>query len=100
MTVIRDLSLRIVIDDETLDLGAACESPPRPGPPCQLLFPAPESFANGVSVEIQPAWLERLANARVVTGTVLGFPVVLSSDDLSAISKFAQAIHRKVASKQ
>jgi hypothetical protein len=96
MTFPRDLSLRLVVDDETFDLGAACVPGAWPAPQCQLLFPGPESAANGVSVEVQPSLLQRLAKARVVSGTALGFPIILSSDDLGAVSKFAEAVHLKM----
>ena len=97
LTVFPELSLRLVVDDETFDLGASCVSPGVSGPPCQLLFPCSECAANGVAVDVQPALLQRLAKARVVTGTALGFPILLSSDDLGAVGKFAEAVHLNVA---
>jgi hypothetical protein len=99
MTVVKEYSLRLVVDDETFDLGASCMSPGGSGPPCQLLFPvcADGCAANGVAVEVQPALLQRLAKARVVGGTALGFPILLSSDDLGAVGKFVQAIHLNIA---
>ena len=103
MTLFNELSLRLVVDDETFDLGASCMSPGRSGPPCQILYSGVVSesgfgaAAIGVSVEVQPALLQRLAKARVVTGTALGFPILLSSDDLGAVGKFAEAVHLNVA---
>ena len=98
LTYPRDLSLRLVVDDETIDLGASCV-PGGSGPACQLLFPG-EGAANGISVEVQPVLLQRLAKARVVTGTALGFQILLSSDDLDAVGKFVEGIHLNVASRK
>jgi hypothetical protein len=98
LTYPRDLSLRLAVDDETFDLGASCV-PRGSGPECQLLFPG-EGAANGMSVEVQPALLQRLAKARVVTGTALGFQILLSPDDLGAVGKFAEAIHLNVSSRK
>ena len=104
MTVNYDLSLRLVVDDETFDLGATCPSAGGSGPPllrpppgggCQILYSG--EVYSGVSVKVQPALLQRLAKARVVTGTALGFPILLSSDDLGAVGKFAEAVHLNVA---
>ncbi len=100
MTVLNEPSLRFVVDDETFDLGASCNWPLGFGGPCQILSggsePGSGSAIIGVSVEVQPALLQRLAKARVVTGTALGFPILLSSDDLGAVGKFAEAVHLKV----
>lgn len=102
MTVINEPSLRLVVDDETLDLGAPCRWPLGSGGPCQILYsgvgsePGSGSAIIGVSVEVQPALLQRLAKARVVTGTALGLPILLSPDDLGAVGKFAEAVHLKV----
>ncbi|MCI0423308.1 MAG: hypothetical protein L0312_29495 [Acidobacteria bacterium] len=98
LTYPRDLSLRLVVDEETIDLGASCV-PAGSGPVCQLLFPG-EGAANGISVEVQPVLLQRLAKAPVVTGTALGFQILLSSDDLDAVGKFVEAIHLNVASRK
>lgn len=93
LTVVREPSLNLAIDGETFDLGAPC-SPGGAGPPaCRLLFPGEGAAANGLSVELQPAMLQRLANARAATGTALGFPIRLSSEDLRAVGQFAEAIH-------
>jgi hypothetical protein len=99
LTVLKDTSLRLVIDGETFDLGESC-GPLKVGGPCQILYSGSgigsDSAIVGISAEIQPALLRRLAEAHVVTGTALGFPIVLSSDDLGAVGKFAEAVHRKV----
>ena len=96
MTVINEFSLRLVVDDETFDLSASCKWPLGSGGPCQILYSS-DSAIIGVSAEVQPALLQRLAKARVVTGTALGFPILLSSDDLGALGRFAEAVHLKVA---
>jgi hypothetical protein len=49
-----------------------------------------------VSVDIPPALLKKVANARAVSGTALGLPIILASEDLVAIGKFAEAVHLKV----
>ena len=98
MTIVREYSLSFVVDNETFDLGSSCVSPGGSGPPCQLLFPVGDSSsANGVEVDVQPALLERLAAAHVATGTALGFPIKLSSDDRAAIAKLAETAHVKAA---
>jgi hypothetical protein len=95
MTVIDEPSLRLVVDGGTFDLGASCNWPLGSGGPCQILYS--DSALIGVSVEVQRSLVQRLAEARVVTGTALGFPILLSSDDLVAVGKFAEAVHLKVA---
>jgi hypothetical protein len=50
-----------------------------------------------MSVEVEPELLQRLAEARVVTGTALGFPILLSADDVAAVGKFTEAIHLNAA---
>jgi hypothetical protein len=98
-TVLKEPSLRLVVDDETFDLSASC-NPLGSGGPCQILYSGDSEGGSaiiGVSVEVQPALLQRLAKARVVTGTALGFPIVLSSDDLGAVGKFAEMVHLKEA---
>jgi hypothetical protein len=98
LTVIDELSLKLVVDGETFDLGASCAG--ESGPPCQLLFPCSEGcVANGMSVEVEPEWVQRLAQACVVTGTALGFPIVLSGEDLSAVAEFARAVTSEGSSK-
>jgi hypothetical protein len=100
LTVILDTSLRLVIDGETFDLGESC-GPLKVGGPCQILYSGSgigsDSAIVGISAEIQPALLKRLAQARGVAGTALGFPIVLSSDDVAAVGQFAEAIHWKVS---
>jgi hypothetical protein len=96
MTVIERISLRLVVDQETFDLGLPCESTRYVGPACQLLFPVGEqSSANGIAVDISPGLLERVSRAHYVTGTVLGIPIVLSSEDRAALSQFIKALHLK-----
>ena len=93
LTFAYELSLTLLVDDESFDLGAPCASPGGAGPPACLLLYQGEGAANGLSVELQPELLRRLGNASVVTGTALGFPIVLSSDDLRAVGQFAEAVH-------
>ena len=100
MTIMRDYSLKLTVDDKAFDLAPACASPAGSGPPCQLLYPpGANSSANGVAVDLDPGLVERLAGAHAVTGTALGFPIVLSPDDLAALARFAETAHLKDASK-
>jgi hypothetical protein len=97
LTVVDELSLRLVVDDEAFDVGASCAGF-HAGQRCQLLFPCSDGcYANGMSVEVEPELLQRLAEARVVTGTALGFPILLSADDVAAVGKFTEAIHLNAA---
>jgi hypothetical protein len=99
LTVLKDTSLRLVVDGETFDLGESC-GPLEVGGPCQVLYSGSgigsDSAIVGISAEIQPALLQRLAQARGVTGTALGFPILLSSNDVEAVSQFAERVHWKV----
>jgi hypothetical protein len=40
--------------------------------------------------------MRRLVKASVVSGTALGYPILLSSDDIGALRNFAEAVHLKV----
>jgi len=102
LTVLKDYSLRLVLEKDTVDLGRGCVSPSGVGPPCQLLFPPnDESWnASGVLVDLEPALLRRFAAATSVTGVTLGFPITLSSEDRAAVARFAKAIHLGAASRK
>ncbi|MFI5183178.1 MAG: hypothetical protein ACHQNV_02180 [Vicinamibacteria bacterium] len=102
MTVVSKYPLRLIVDDhETIDLGASCVSPGTGSgpPPCQLLYPVCDQgcSANGVAVDIQPALLNRLGKAHAVTGTALGFSILLTSKDRAAIGDLAKTIERATA---
>jgi hypothetical protein len=98
---IKDTSMRLVVDDEVFDLGEPCK-PLGFGGPCQILYSGSGSDAAiaGISAEIRPELLQRLAHARAVTGTALGFPIRLSSKDLEAVGKFAESVLRKTDPRQ
>jgi hypothetical protein len=95
MTIVREYTLRLVVDGQNIDLASSCVSPGGgAGPPCQLLYPVCDEgcSANGVAVDLQPELLRQLAGAHSVTGTALGFSTLLTSEDRAAISRFAGAI--------
>jgi hypothetical protein len=95
LTIVTKYPFRLVVDEQTIDLASACESPETTsGPRCQFLYPMCDDWcsANGIAVDLSPALLRQLAGARTVTGTALGFPIVLTPDDRVALSKFAGAI--------
>jgi hypothetical protein len=88
LTLIRQLSLRLQIEGNTLDLT-------RPGSryrnlPC---FVATEDCTpNAVEAELEPSILRSLISAREVGGQVLGFQVRLTSADQAALTDFATRI--------
>jgi hypothetical protein len=94
MTVVDEFSLRLIVDEETFDLSQSCKGAVGTGGPCQIQYS--DSAIVGVSVDIPPALLKKVANARAVSGTALGLPIILASEDLVAIGKFAEAVHLKV----
>ena len=102
LTVVKEYSLRLIVDEEAFDLGSSCMPQGGAGPPCLLLYPVCSEgcAANGLAVDVHPALLEKIAEAHSVTGTVLGYPVMLSSADLAAVGKFATTIHPGTASRK
>ena len=84
LTMIRELILRLVIDDRTIDLTA-------PGKyrtlPC--LVATDDCWPNAVEAELDAAVLRSLASAKSVTGVALGFPIRLAGADQDAIRAFA-----------
>ena len=88
LTLIRELSLRLRIDGQLLDLTA-------PGSrfknlPC--LIASESCTPNAVEAEIEPAIVRSLIGARKVGGEALGFPITLSSADQAALADFAARI--------
>jgi hypothetical protein len=84
LTVIRELSLRLVIDGETFDLT---------GPnsryrnlPC--LVASSDCTPNAIEAELSPSLLRSVATARSVGGQALGFPITLVAADQLAVSGF------------
>jgi hypothetical protein len=91
---VREESLQLAIDGETFEVGSGCTSPSASALPCQVLQPD-GGFPVGMTADVEPTLFERLAGAKSVTGTVLGFPITLSADDRAALVRFVEAIHLK-----
>jgi hypothetical protein len=85
LTLIRELSLRLVIDGKTLDLTG-------PGSryrnlPC-LVYTA-DCAPNAIEANLDPRILRFLISAQAAGGQVLGFQVRLTSADQAALAHFA-----------
>ena len=87
VTMIRELSLRLVIDGKTVDLTG-------PGRPYRTLcLVAGEDCApNAVEADLEPSLLRSLIAARTVQFQALGFPVTLTEADRRALGEFASRI--------
>lgn len=85
LTFIQVFSLRLVIDDKTVDLT-------RPGSDYRYIgCPAgvmEECAVAGVVVNIEPSMLRALTTARSVRGEALGFPIELEEADQLALGEF------------
>jgi hypothetical protein len=83
--VLRQASLRLVIDDETVDLTG-----PR-GRYWELPCPFPENcIPSGVEAELEPSVVRSVVEAKAVDAWVLGFPVRLVAGDREAVREFAR----------
>lgn len=84
VTVTRELVLRLVIDDRTIDLTA-------PGKyrtlPC--LVASDGCVPNAVEADLDASVLRSLATAKSITGVALGFPIRLTNADQDATRTFA-----------
>jgi hypothetical protein len=90
LTVIRELSLRLAVDDVIVDLT-------KPGSPYRnipCLVANEDCTPNGVEVEVSRAFLETLTMARGVAGTALGLPIRLTDADQAAVKTFLSRIGR------
>jgi hypothetical protein len=86
MTVVSQLTLKLAIDDKTVDLTA-------PGASYRYLSPCNEGCAaNAVAADIDAALLRSLVKAQVVKGEALGFPIRLTADDQRALVEFAARV--------
>lgn len=94
LTVIRELSLRFVIDGKAVDLTGpgGCPMFAAPDASCFLLYPCEGCSANGVGVKLEPPLLEALASGKNAQGTALGYPIVLSAADRSALVEFMDRV--------
>jgi hypothetical protein len=84
LTVTRELSLKLVIDGQTIDLT---------GPnsryrtlPCVGV--TTDCTPNAVEADLEPSVVRSVATARSVTGEALGFPIELVAADQAAVGEF------------
>lgn len=87
LTVIRELSARLVIDGDTVDL-AGSGSPYR----CLGCCGDPQCSPMGVEVDVEPSLLQSLIAARSVRGEGLGYPLELREADQLALGELAERI--------
>jgi hypothetical protein len=88
MTLIRELSLRLVVDGKTIELTGPANR--YRNLPC---FVATEDCTpNAVEAELEPSVLRSLITARAVRGQALGFPIKLTAEDQRALAGFATKI--------
>jgi len=88
LTVIRELSLQLVIDGKTIDLTGPTSR--YRNLPC--LVASADCTPNAVEAELQASILQSLVAARFVGARVLGFPVVLVTADQLAVRDFAARV--------
>ena len=88
LTLIRELSLQLVIDGSTIDLT---------GPnsryrnlPC--LVASEDCVPNAVEAELEPSILRSFVTANSVRGKALGFPVRVVAADQAAVRAFAARV--------
>lgn len=88
LTVIRELSLRLVIDNTTVDLTG-------PGSDFRSLgcFAGDmECSPTGVEVKMEPSLLQSMITAERVRAQALGFPIELGEADQLALAAFAERV--------
>ena len=91
LTLVRQYTLRLEIDDKTVDLtGPAARY--RYLPAC---LAGDECSANAVEAELEPSLLRSMLTARIVKGEALGFPIRLTADDQRSLAEFATRIGLK-----
>jgi hypothetical protein len=86
LTVLRELSLRFVIDGNTLDLTGLGREYRHLG----CLGPGTDCAPNGVEAEIEPSVLQSMITAQTVRGHALGLPIELREADQLALAEFAK----------
>jgi hypothetical protein len=87
-TVIRELSLQLVVDGKTLDLTAPTSR--YRNLPC--LVASDDCVPNAVEAELDASFLRSLVTARAVEGKALGFPIRLVAADQRALGEFVARI--------
>jgi hypothetical protein len=88
LTVIRELSLRLVIDGRRIDLTGPTSR--YRNLPC--LVATEDCVPNAVEAELEPSTLRSLIAATSVSGEALGFPIKLADADRAALAEFATRI--------
>jgi len=85
LTAVRDLSLRLVLDDYTFDLT---------GPGSRYTFSScgDDCAPNAVEAELDPTLLRALTAAQTIRGEALGFPIQLMPADQRALGEFAARV--------
>lgn len=88
LTMIRELTLRLVIDGKTMDLtGPASHYRLLP-----CLGASDDCAQNAVEADLEPSTLRSLAAATTVRGEALGFPIKLTDADRAPLAEFATRI--------
>jgi hypothetical protein len=85
LTVLRELSLRLVIDGKTLDLTGPGREFRRLG----CLIATTDCAMNGIEAEFEPSMLRSMITAKTVQGHALGLPIELKKADQLALAEFA-----------
>jgi hypothetical protein len=88
LTLIRELSLRLVIDGKRVELTGPASR--YRNLPC--LVATDDCTPNAVEAELQPSILRALIMARTVRAEALGFPVELTGADQVALTDFVTRI--------
>jgi hypothetical protein len=87
-TLIRELSLRLVIDGQTIDLTGPNSR--HRNLPC--LVASEDCTPNAVEAELDASILRSVATARSIAGNALGFPIKLVAADQHAVRAFVTRI--------
>lgn len=88
LTMIRELSLRLVVDGNTVELTGPTSR--YRNLPC--LIATEDCTPNAVEADLEPSVLRSLTIARTVRGEALGFPIRLTEADQAALSEFVTRI--------
>ncbi len=88
MTIVRALSLRVTVDDRTIDFTAP-DSRYR-FLPCP--FATDDCVPNAVEADLAPSILRLVAAGRSVGGTALGLPFTFAPADHEAVRAFAERV--------
>jgi hypothetical protein len=90
-TVVRELSLRLVIDGRSIDLAG----PDHPHRTLPCVVASEDCSPNAVEADLDPSTLRCVAGARSVGGEALGFPFRLVAADQAALGEFLDRVGLK-----